>query len=102
MVLDSSSTLDDSQEHAETISANHMNMCKFSTLSDPGYRKISAEIKIMYRNISSQGQYSKKCVAVVGYGGCSRNGQHSGWVLNCVDGDFWVYISAMDLVSSYI
>ncbi|KAM7201995.1 nacht and ankyrin domain protein [Rhypophila sp. PSN 637] len=40
-----SSTLDDPREHAETISANHMDICRFKNREDPGYRKISVEIK---------------------------------------------------------
>ncbi|KAK3293858.1 uncharacterized protein B0H64DRAFT_417972 [Chaetomium fimeti] len=47
VVLDTSSTLDDPREHAETISANHMNMCKFETRRDAGYRKIAFEIGSM-------------------------------------------------------
>ena len=34
IVSDLSSTLDDPREHAETISANHMDMCRFSTIED--------------------------------------------------------------------
>ncbi|EAQ83704.1 hypothetical protein CHGG_10108 [Chaetomium globosum CBS 148.51] len=47
VVPDTSSTLDDPREHAETISANHMNMCRFETRLDAGYRKISLEIGSM-------------------------------------------------------
>ena len=47
VVPDTSSTLDDPREHAETISANHMNMCRFETSLDAGYRKISLEIRSM-------------------------------------------------------
>lgn len=36
-------TLDDS-EPKRTIPANHMNMCRFSTKSDIGYRRVSSEI----------------------------------------------------------
>lgn len=56
MVPDHSSSLDDPREHAETISANHMDMCRFSGASDPGYRKISAEIKLMIRSIEDEGR----------------------------------------------
>ncbi|KAM7203860.1 hypothetical protein V8F20_003866 [Naviculisporaceae sp. PSN 640] len=44
VVSDLSSTLDDPREHAETISANHMDMCRFKNREDPGYRKLSSEI----------------------------------------------------------
>ncbi|KAH6623102.1 hypothetical protein F5144DRAFT_353119 [Chaetomium tenue] len=47
VVPDTSSTLDDPREHAETISANHMNMCRFETRLDAGYRKVSLEIGSM-------------------------------------------------------
>ena len=47
VVPDTSSTLDDPKEHAETISANHMNMCRFDSEHDAGYRKISHEIRTM-------------------------------------------------------
>ena len=44
-----SSTLDDPLERIETISENHMNMCRFASRESDGYRKVSAEI----RNIMS-------------------------------------------------
>ncbi|KAI1074285.1 hypothetical protein F5B20DRAFT_574197 [Whalleya microplaca] len=49
VVPDTSSTLDDPREHAETISANHrlFDMCKFALKTDPGYQKVSHEIKTM-------------------------------------------------------
>jgi hypothetical protein len=56
VVPDSSSTLDDPREHAETISANHMDMCRFSTNIDPGYRKVLGELQTMLRSISDQGE----------------------------------------------
>lgn len=45
VVPDTSSTLDDPREHAETIPANHMNMCRFQSRSDRGYRSLAAEIR---------------------------------------------------------
>ncbi|KAK3318978.1 hypothetical protein B0H66DRAFT_582413 [Apodospora peruviana] len=47
VVPDVSSTLDDPKEHAETISANHMNMCRFDSRLDAGYRKVSLELRSM-------------------------------------------------------
>lgn len=44
VVPDISSFLDDEREHAETISANHMDMCKFASKGDPGYRALSGEL----------------------------------------------------------
>ncbi|KAK3939401.1 hypothetical protein QBC46DRAFT_388104 [Diplogelasinospora grovesii] len=47
VVPDMSSSLDDPREHAETIHENHRNMCRFRSEMDPGYRKVSGEIKAM-------------------------------------------------------
>lgn len=44
VVPDTSSTLDDPREHAETIQANHMDMCKYSSRHDPGYQKVGLEL----------------------------------------------------------
>ncbi|KAH7354297.1 hypothetical protein B0T11DRAFT_126351 [Plectosphaerella cucumerina] len=44
VVPDISSTLDDPREHIETISANHMDMCRFKNRFDKDYRNVSAEI----------------------------------------------------------
>ncbi|KAK3380892.1 hypothetical protein B0H63DRAFT_474541 [Podospora didyma] len=44
IVPDASSTLDDPREHAESIPANHMDMCRFRTCLDVGYRNVAAEI----------------------------------------------------------
>ncbi|KAJ1336157.1 ankyrin repeat domain-containing protein 50 [Microdochium nivale] len=47
IVPEISSTLDDPRERAETIPANHMEMCRFAKPSDPGYQKVSGEIREM-------------------------------------------------------
>jgi hypothetical protein len=44
VVPDTSSTLDDPREHIETISANHMDMCRFKDRFDKDYRNVAAEI----------------------------------------------------------
>ncbi|KAI0542622.1 hypothetical protein GGR58DRAFT_510267 [Xylaria digitata] len=54
VVPDASSSLDDPREHAETISANHMDMTKFRGASDPSYRKVSSAIRTML-NFCTQG-----------------------------------------------
>ncbi|KAI0003120.1 hypothetical protein F4779DRAFT_111214 [Xylariaceae sp. FL0662B] len=59
VVPDISSTLDDPREHAETISANHMNMCRFTLPSDPGYRKVSHEIKIMLASCQEEPEITR-------------------------------------------
>jgi len=56
IVPDHSSSLDDPREHAETISANHMDMCRFTSASDPGYQKISAEIKLILQSVKDDGR----------------------------------------------
>ncbi|KAH6899935.1 hypothetical protein B0T10DRAFT_469156 [Thelonectria olida] len=62
VVPDISSMLDDPREHAETISANHRDMCKFDRRTDPGYAKVSAELRTIILSsrsspvISSEGQ----------------------------------------------
>ncbi|OCK95793.1 uncharacterized protein K441DRAFT_555462, partial [Cenococcum geophilum 1.58] len=45
VVPDTSSSLDDPREHAETIPANHMDMARFTGADDPGYRKVSGELR---------------------------------------------------------
>jgi hypothetical protein len=40
-----SSSLDDPREHAETIEANHITMCKFSGADDPGYKQVGGELR---------------------------------------------------------
>ncbi|KXJ93659.1 hypothetical protein Micbo1qcDRAFT_172568 [Microdochium bolleyi] len=47
VVPEISSTLDDPRERAETISANHMEMCRFAAQSDLGYQKVAGEIRDM-------------------------------------------------------
>ncbi|KAH8589753.1 hypothetical protein B0O99DRAFT_475591, partial [Bisporella sp. PMI_857] len=51
IVPDFSSLLGDSRERAETLDANHMDMCRFSNASDPNYRKVSGELKIIYHSL---------------------------------------------------
>lgn len=54
VVPDSSSSLDDPREHAETIQANHMNMARFTDANDPGYRKVGGELKGLVQTIWTQ------------------------------------------------
>jgi ankyrin repeat protein len=51
VVPDTSSLLDDTREHAETINANHMDMVRFSSEADPGYQKVAGEIRIIVEQI---------------------------------------------------
>lgn len=45
VVSDTSSSLDDPQERAESIAANHMDMCRFSGPEDPGFKKVGGVIQ---------------------------------------------------------
>ncbi|KAI1448548.1 hypothetical protein F5Y02DRAFT_373872 [Annulohypoxylon stygium] len=49
VVPDISSTLDDVREHAETIPANHMDMCRYSSRTDPSYQKVGRELERLAR-----------------------------------------------------
>lgn len=48
VVPDYSSLLGDVRERAETIQANHMEMCRFTGLDDPNYGRICGEITSIY------------------------------------------------------
>lgn len=48
VVPDYSSLLGDVRERAETIQANHMEMCRFTGLDDPNYGRICGEISSLY------------------------------------------------------
>ncbi|KAL9085611.1 MAG: hypothetical protein Q9165_007511 [Trypethelium subeluteriae] len=51
VVPDTSSLLGDSREHAELIESNHMDMVRFSGANDPGFLKLSGELRLMVLNI---------------------------------------------------
>ncbi|KAK4208230.1 hypothetical protein QBC37DRAFT_379273 [Rhypophila decipiens] len=46
-----SSSLGDHREHAETIQANHREMCRFYGADDPGYRQVSSELRSIYQTM---------------------------------------------------
>ncbi|KAK4442424.1 hypothetical protein QBC34DRAFT_25439 [Podospora aff. communis PSN243] len=48
VVPDYSSALGDARERAETLQANHMSMCRFTSREDPNYRKVSGELRDLY------------------------------------------------------
>ena len=53
VVEDSSSCLDDPRiERKQHISKNHMDMCRFSGMEDPGYRKVEAAITFFLERIA--------------------------------------------------
>lgn len=51
VVPDHSSIIGDVRERAETLQANHMEMCRFSGKGDPNYRKVAGELRSMYYSI---------------------------------------------------
>jgi hypothetical protein len=51
VVPDYSSLIGDHRENAETIQANHMDMCRFSGAGDPNYRKVAGELRVIYLSI---------------------------------------------------
>ncbi|KAK4238543.1 hypothetical protein C8A03DRAFT_43718 [Achaetomium macrosporum] len=52
VVPDYSSSLGDRREHAVTIQANHMDMCRFAGPDDPGDRKVAGELRSIYDQIT--------------------------------------------------
>ncbi|KAK4208732.1 hypothetical protein QBC37DRAFT_391785 [Rhypophila decipiens] len=52
VVPDHSSLIGDHRERAETIHANHMNMCRFWGASDPNYGRVAGEIHSVYQSIT--------------------------------------------------
>ncbi|CAH0015920.1 unnamed protein product, partial [Clonostachys rhizophaga] len=58
VVPDSSSLIGDYRECAETLQANHKNMCRFFGHDDPNYRKVGGEICSIYRSITDFGSRS--------------------------------------------
>ncbi|ETS81262.1 hypothetical protein PFICI_06264 [Pestalotiopsis fici W106-1] len=51
VVPDYSSLLGDQREQAESIQANHMEMCRFTGRNDPNYRKVAGELRSIYVSI---------------------------------------------------
>jgi hypothetical protein len=43
--------LGDARECAETLDANHMEMCRFTSAQDPNYRKIGGELHDIYLSL---------------------------------------------------
>jgi len=60
VVPDYSSALGDARERAETLQANHMNMCRFTGVEDPSYRKVAAELRHIYTRIQRANQDNQK------------------------------------------
>ncbi|PTB78818.1 hypothetical protein M440DRAFT_1420863 [Trichoderma longibrachiatum ATCC 18648] len=52
VVPDYSSLIGDHREHAETLQADHLEMCRFSGKNDPNYHKVAGELCSIYRSIT--------------------------------------------------
>ncbi|KAH7007260.1 hypothetical protein EDB80DRAFT_842532 [Ilyonectria destructans] len=48
---DSSSLIGDQREQAETLQANHLDMCRYTGADDPNYLKVAGEIRSIYLSI---------------------------------------------------
>ncbi|KAH6869158.1 hypothetical protein B0T10DRAFT_384294, partial [Thelonectria olida] len=48
----SSSMIGDRRERAETINANHMEMCRFTGVDDPNYHRVAGELRSIYLSIA--------------------------------------------------
>ena len=46
-----SSIFGDPRERAESLQANHMDMCRFTGIEDPNYRKVAGELRQIYTAI---------------------------------------------------
>ena len=46
-----SSSLDDPRERAQHIDANHMDITRYSSRDDPGYRKVGGELCLLVKDI---------------------------------------------------
>lgn len=51
VVPDDSAELGDPRERTETLQANHRNMCRFTGVQDPNYRKVAGELQQIYTSI---------------------------------------------------
>ena len=63
VVPDFSSSLDDPRERAEHINANHMELCRFSSRTDPGYVQVGGELSNLVENISLQKPELQQAIA---------------------------------------
>ncbi|SCO58686.1 uncharacterized protein FFMR_15842 [Fusarium fujikuroi] len=82
VVPEYSSLLGNHREHAETLQADHLEMCRYSGKDDPNYRKVAGEIRSTYllvtatNKLESLGRWEEKSqspVPSVGASQYSRN-----------------------------
>ncbi|KAL7933958.1 hypothetical protein V8C35DRAFT_44056 [Trichoderma chlorosporum] len=52
VVPDYSSLIGDYRENAETLQANHIEMCRYSGFHDPNFRKVAGELRSIYDSIA--------------------------------------------------
>ena len=52
VVPDTSSTLGDPREHAETLVGNHMDICRISGPEDPNFDPVVGELRRLYKSIA--------------------------------------------------
>lgn len=65
VVPDVSSQIGDPRERAETLQANHEEMCRFTGSNDPSYRKVVAEIRSIYaslKRLNTQNVHRRGCI----------------------------------------
>lgn len=82
LVPEYSSLLGNHREHAETLQADHLEMCRYSAKDDPNYRKVVGEIRSTYllitttNKLESLGRWEEKNQSPapsIGVSQCSRN-----------------------------
>lgn len=56
----------DPRERAETLDANHLQMCQMSGYQDPNYRKVAGEIRACYRFVANGENINKHPVVKLG------------------------------------
>ncbi|KAM7183503.1 hypothetical protein V8F33_013550 [Rhypophila sp. PSN 637] len=60
VVPDHSSLIGNDRERAETIHANHMNMCRFWGANDPNYSRVAGEIRSVCQSITELSSYHRR------------------------------------------
>ncbi|CAH0025972.1 unnamed protein product, partial [Clonostachys rhizophaga] len=101
IVPDSSSSLGNPLEHAESIQANHMGMTKFRGYDDPGYQKVGSELS---RLVSSNSDDKTACINVLFF--ADRNSRENAikppmentgsWLQNVGSYVDWIHRSNID------
>ncbi|KAG4259265.1 hypothetical protein FPRO03_12941 [Fusarium proliferatum] len=83
VVPEYSSLLGNHREHAETLQADHLEMCRYSGKDDPNYRKVAGEIRSTYllvtttNKLESLGQWEERNNSPVPSVGVSQYSGHN-------------------------